>query len=60
MIWHHQMPKHEKPNTSYWITLEVNTAWWWNLAVLRNIKKENFLSKNAMKNVAKTLVPGLF
>ena len=50
--WRHQMPKHKTRNTFYWITWEVNTVWWWNLASLHNITKENFLWKISVKNVA--------
>ena len=39
MSWRHQMPRHETRNTYYWITWEVNTVWWWNLASLCNITK---------------------
>ena len=48
------------PNTFYWISWEVTTVWWWNLASLCNITKENFLSKNSTKNMAWKLVPRPF
>ena len=59
ILWRHQMPKLETWNTFYWITWEVKTVWYWNLASLCNITKEN-LSKNDVKNMAWKLVSGPF
>ena len=47
-------------STFYWITLEINMDWQWNLSSLCNIIKERILSKNYTKNVAWKLVLGPF
>ena len=60
MSWRHQMPKQEIRNTFYWITWEVNTVWWWNLATLCNITKECSLQKYSIKNMAWKLVQKIF
>ena len=39
-----QMPKQETRNY-YWITWEVNTVWYWNLASLSNITRYFFIKK---------------
>ena len=57
ILWRHQMPKH-KTNTFHWITWEVNTVYYWNLASLSHITKENNLSENSTKIAARKVVPG--
>ena len=59
MSWRHQMPKHETRNTFYWITWEVRQSGD-EICPAYNIRKENFLSKKSMKNMAWKLVPGPF
>ena len=49
MSWRHQMPRHETQNTYYWITWEVNTVWWWNLASSCNITKKKIFIKKYYK-----------
>ena len=58
--WCHQMPKHETRNTFYWITWEVNTVYYQNLASLCQIPKEIILSKNYKKTTASKLVSSPF
>ena len=49
--WRHQMPKHKTRNTFHWITWEVNTVCYWNLASLCHITKK-ILSKFFTKTAA--------
>ena len=43
--WRHQISKHKTRNTFHWITWEVNTVCFWNLASLCHIIKEKISSK---------------
>ena len=54
------MPKHKTRNTFHWITWEVTTAFWWNLASLCHTTKEKIYSKSFTKTAAWKLVPGPF
>ena len=58
--WHHQMPLHKTRNTFYWITWEVNTVSWWNLASLCHITKGIIAKKGSRKTAVRELVPDFF
>ena len=54
------MSKHETQNMFYWITWEADTVWYWNLAILCNITKENLYQKNLQKIWQGNLLQALF
>ena len=58
--WRHQMHKHKTRNTFHWITWEVNTVCWWNLASLCHITKkkihQKFLQKLRPENYFQVLL----
>ena len=54
------MPKHKTRNIFHWITWEVITVFYWNLASLCHMKKEKISSKNSNKIAAWKLVLGPF
>ena len=58
--WHHEMPKHEKRNTFYWIIWKINKVCSWNLDSICHSPKQIVSWKNSTKTAAWKLALGPF